>query len=144
MAAALIQNLKQELLKIKTIELTTGASRVIEKLFWMTIAISGTFWFLYFMSFQFKLWNDNSTFRTDANLNLSDIGHPAVTFCSKTTNKYGIVERFGNYLDSNVKLDHEFFTWLQNFITSCTIDHHVSYLKQLVEYDFLTEKWVSE
>ena len=122
MAAALLQNLKEELLKVKTFKLITRASHASEKLFWIIVAISGTVWFLYFMSFQFRIWNDNSTFKSRAKLNLSDIDYPAVTFCSNSANKYGIVERFGNYLNSDAKLNHEFISWLQNVITACVMD----------------------
>ena len=130
MSGVFLQNLKQEVLKVKTIELVNRASRVLEKLLWIAIAISGTVWFLSFMSFQFKIWNENLTFRTESNVVLSDIDRPAVTFCSKTANKYGIVERLGNHINPKAKLNQEFFAWLEKIIVNDTIDNFEFYMQQ--------------
>ena len=135
MAGEYLQNLKQEVLKVKTIDLVNRASRVLEKLLWIAIAISGTVWFLSFMSFQFKIWNENLTFRTESNVVLSDIDRPAVTFCSKTANKYGIVERLGDHINPNANLNQEFFAWLRKIIVNGTTNDFKFYMRQKMEKD---------
>ena len=137
MASVFLQNLKQEVLKVKTIELVNRASRVLEKLLWIAIAISGTVWFLSFMSFQFKIWNENLTFRTESDVDLSDIDRPAVTFCSKTVNKYGIVERLGNHINPKAKLNQEFFAWLGKIIVNGTTDNFKFYMQQKIGSEVL-------
>ena len=118
----IIDKLKEEFLDIRTVNLISKTKTVVERLFWFLIALSGTIWFFYFMSYQFKIWNRNSIHITKANLNLSDLHYPAVTFCSKSANKYGVAERLGNYLNANANLDNEFYSWLRTISISCALD----------------------
>ena len=51
-----LKNLTQRLKSIATYQLVTQSSSVIEKLFWSSIAISGTIWGFYFIVHQFQTW----------------------------------------------------------------------------------------
>ena len=130
MIATTIENLKEEILGFRTLGLMRSASLIIEKLFWLLIAISGTIWFFFFVGFQVNLWNTNSTTATKGQLKLSDIDYPAVTFCSKVANKYGIVERFGNHLDPHAKQKNEELAWLQKQAMNCSFSKHVENVKK--------------
>ena len=94
-----LNEIKEELDNIRTINLAKN-THLAEKLFWILVSTLGTIWFFYFMSFQFILWRDSSTIEGKIKSNLSDVDYPAISFCSKYVNKYGVAERFGNYLDS--------------------------------------------
>ena len=130
MTETTIEKLKEEILGFRTIGLIKSATLIIEKLFWLLIAMAGTLWFFYFMGFQISLWNTHSTKATKGQLKLSDIDYPAVTFCSKVANKYGIVERFGNHLDPHAKLKNEDLAWLQKQLMNCSFTKHVANVKK--------------
>ena len=119
----LIERLKEEFYDVRTVDLIGKSKKMAERLFWFLIATSGTMWFFIFMSFQFGIWNRNSIQITKADVNLSDLNYPAVTFCSKSANKYGIAERLGNYLNANADLEHEFFSWIRAFSINCALLH---------------------
>ena len=47
---------------------------------------------------------ENNTFTIrSTNAKLSDLKYPAMTICSKASNKFAIAERMGNYLNGNSK-----------------------------------------
>ena len=117
------KSIKEEILKFRTLELISTVNGIIEKIFWSLIALAGTIWFFYFMSFQIKLWNENKIVISPAATKLSDIKYPAVTFCSPSANKYGVAERLGNYLNPNIKVNHEFLTWIRKVAVNC-ISHN--------------------
>ena len=116
-----IERLKEEFSDVRTVDLISKSKKMAERLFWFLIATSGTMWFFIFMSFQFEIWNRNSIQITKADVNLSDLNYPAVTFCSKSANKYGVAERVGNYLNANSDLEHEFFSWIRAFSIGCAL-----------------------
>ena len=116
-----VNKLKEEILRIRTLELTNSASLVLERIIWVIVAISGLVWFISFTSAQITLWNNHKTLVSKAKLKLSDIDYPATTFCSKSANKYGIAEQFGNHLDPNGNLDHEFLSWMKHKALECSL-----------------------
>ena len=123
--AIFLNQIKEEISNIRTIELAKNTRYVVEKILWILILIAGTLWFFYFMSFQFKIWSDSSTIKTKIKASLSDLDYPSITFCSKYANKYGVAERFGNYLDPKETINQEFLVWLRKTAINCTIEHHV-------------------
>ena len=114
--------IKEEIWTIRTIDLTRKAHHVLERLFWLLLAISGTVWFFYFMSHQVKLWNVNKIVVSKLRMKLSDLNYPAVTFCSESVNKYGVAEQLGNHLDAESYLNHDFLAWIRKYTISCSID----------------------
>ena len=130
MIEAIVEKLKEEILGFRTLGLIKSATLIIEKLFWLLIVILGTIWFIFFIGFQITLWNTHPTTATKGQLALSDIDYPAVTFCSKVANKYGIVERFGNHLDPHTKLKNDELSWLQKQIMNCSFSKHVENVKK--------------
>ena len=116
-----IESLKEELWNIRTLDLTRSTIKIVERVFWILVAISGTIWFFYFMSFQVQLWNKNSIFISKAKMKLADIDYPAITFCSTRANRYGVAERLGNYIDPSKKVDSEFLIWLRKTALNSSI-----------------------
>ena len=84
---------------IRTIDLAHKASNLIEKIFWLTLGLAGFCWAIMFIPDQFQLWSNNPTIVTKTNIELSDIGFPAITVVPSGSTKYAIAERLGNYLD---------------------------------------------
>ena len=125
-----IEKLKKEILGFRTIGLMKSATLIIEKLFWLLITMAGTMWFLFFVAFQINLWNTHNTVATKAQLELSDIDYPAVTFCSHVANKQGIAERFGNYLNPNAKLKDENLAWFRKQALNCSFEKQVPKVKK--------------
>ena len=123
----MIETIKEEIWNIRTLDLTRSAIGIVEKVFWILVALSGTVWFFYFMAFQVTLWNNNNIFISKAKMTLADIDYPAVTFCSPRANKFGVGERLGNYIDPNAKVTNQFLTWLRKSAIECSIDRKVSY-----------------
>ena len=126
--AIFVNELKEELDNIRTINLAKRTQHLAEKVFWLLISILGTVWFFYFMSFQFKMWSDNSTIKTKIKASLSDLDYPSITFCSKFANKYGVAKRFGNYLDPGADLDDPFLVWHRRNAIKCSIEQRVNTL----------------
>ena len=125
-----IESLKEELWNIRTLDLTRSTIKIVERVFWILVAISGTIWFFYFMSFQVQLWNKNSIFISKAKMKLADIDYPAITFCSTRANKHGVAERLGNYIDPSKKVDNEFLIWLRKTALDCSIDQEMHIYKE--------------
>ena len=125
-----VEKLKKEILGFRTFGLMKSASLIIEKLFWLFIAMAGTMWFLFFVGFQVNLWNTHSTVVTKAPLELSDIDYPAVTFCSHVANKHGIAERFGNHLNPDAKLKDENLAWFRKQALNCSFEKQVPKVKK--------------
>ena len=119
------KDLVEEVLNIRTIELTKTAANIIERIIWILIAIAGTIWFISFMVSQVTLWNNHKTVVSKAELKLSDIDYPSVSVCSKSANKYGIVEKLGNNLNPNANLDVEFLAWWKEKALQCSMTNHI-------------------
>ena len=111
--------LKEQLLQIRTLHLSKNASNFLEKLIWIVIAIFGTTWFCYFINFQFEVWRDDGVYLAKADLELSDINYPAITFCSQGANKLGIVEGLGNYIDPDLVVKNGTLAWIQEHVAKC-------------------------
>ena len=116
------EKLKEEFLRVRSFELIKTTSYIIEKVFWFLIFLFGTIWFFYFMSTQFATWNQNNMVSSNAKLKLSDIKAPAITFSSRSANKYGIAERMGNFLNSEAHLHHEFLSWVRKVAMNCSFE----------------------
>ena len=118
-----LRSLKEELWNIRTIDLTRSTQRIVEKVFWLLIALAGTIWFCYFMAYQVELWRKNVIFISKAKVKLAEVNYPAVSFCSRKANKYGVAERLGNHLDARAEIDSEFLTWLRQTAINCSLDN---------------------
>ena len=87
------------------IDLTFKASNIVEKLIWVAIGLIGLLWAGVFIT-NLAIENNTFTIRS-TNTKLSDLKYPAMTICSKASNKFAIAERMGNYLNGNSeKLKH--------------------------------------
>ena len=91
-----------ELRNITTIDLAHKAANILEKTLWASIGIVGTIWAFVFIESQFQLWNENPWLTTKADVDLSQLQYPAITFCSDGSTKYAIAERLGNYMNHEV------------------------------------------
>ena len=116
------EKLKEEFFRVRSFELIKTTSHIVEKVFWFLIFLSGSVWFFYFMSTQFAPWNQNNMVSSNAKLKLSDIKAPAITFSSRSANKYGIAERMGNFLNSEAHLHHEFLSWVRKVAMNCSFE----------------------
>ena len=77
------------------------ASLLIEKLIWITLGTLGTVYFGYLLVTQVDSWDKNAILVSQRKMRTNEIDFPALTFCTKSSNKYAIAERFGNALDPN-------------------------------------------
>ena len=112
--------LKEQLLQIRTLHFSKNASNFLEKLIWISIVIFGITWFCYFINFQFEVWRDDGVYLAKAELELSDINYPAITFCSQGANKLGIVEGLGNYIDPDLVVKNGTLAWIQEHVAKCS------------------------
>ena len=94
-----------ELRNITTIDLAHKAANILEKTLWASIGIVGTIWAFVFIESQFQLWNENPWLTTKADVDLSQLQYPAITFCSDGSTKYAIAERLGNYMNHEVSMN---------------------------------------
>ena len=86
-----------------SIDFVSKTSNVIEKLMWITIAISGTIWIWSTFVTQMNDWNKFPVLKTKETLDLSKMTPPAITFCPKTMSEFAVLEGLGNQLDLNKK-----------------------------------------
>ena len=105
-----------ELRNITTIDLAHKAANVLEKILWATIGIVGTIWAFVFISSQFQLWNENPWLSSKADVDLSQLKYPAITFCSEGATKYAVAERLGNYIDPTLMNGSQDMTNLKTLI----------------------------
>ena len=124
-----LNNLTQRLKSIATYQLVTQSSSVIEKLFWSSIAISGTIWGFYFIVHQFQTWEASPHIVTRANVQLFDLNYPAITLCSKGNSKYAIAERLGNYLNPEADLPEDLLDLRKEFALCITEVEEGAYKK---------------
>ena len=99
--------IKEELTNIRTFELITRTKSILEKIFWAIIAISGTIFIYHVVVLQLENWRDNPTLVTTVTKKLADMPLPAITFCHKGLQKYGLVEHLGNFIDPATKVPKE-------------------------------------
>ena len=130
-----LEKLKEEFFNVRIFELIKTSSYIIEKVFWFLIFLSVTIWFFYFTSTQSVIRHQNSMVSSNANLKLSDVNYPAISFCSRAANKYGIAERFGNYLNPEAHLDHEFLSWVRKVAMNCSFEIGVWKTKDYIGID---------
>ena len=91
--------LVDELRGITTIDLVFKATNLLEKICWLIILLIGTIWACYFITLQFKLFQESPYIVSKADTN-ADLYYPAMTVCSGGSTKYAIAERMGNYIKS--------------------------------------------
>ena len=72
--------IKEELTNIRTIDLISRTTSILEKIFWAIIAISGTIFIYHVVVLQLENWRDNPTLVTTVTKRLADMPLPAVTF----------------------------------------------------------------
>ena len=87
-----------ELKNIRTVELTLATKNFLERIFWVLLGIAGIAWAFYFLPSNFEIWRKNPTIITKANVDISQIKHPAITVTVPGSTKYAIAERLGNYV----------------------------------------------
>ena len=94
------QAAKDEVANIRTLDLILKPSSFLEKIFWAILAIYGTYFIAYDVFYvQLVYWQENPALLTKENIKLSEMPLPSVTFCHKGLQKYGAVERLGNFID---------------------------------------------
>ena len=85
------KELKTELFNIRTIDLSSSAKNIAEKILWASIAILGTIWIGSIGMSQMNFWNDNPVLVTKGARSLSDLKlmlyllmdyFPSSSFCS--------------------------------------------------------------
>ena len=96
--------IREELTNIRTLDLITKTASILEKIFWAIIAICGTVFIYHVVVLQLQNWRDNPSLVTTITKRLADMPLPAVTFCHKGLQKYGPVERVGNFIDPGKKI----------------------------------------
>ena len=90
---------------IATIDLTCKSASILERIFWVSLGICGTVWAIYFIMLLF--YDENPIIMRKGNIPLTQLTYPAVTICPKSSTKYAVAERLGNYIDPEVKLPEE-------------------------------------
>ena len=99
--------MKDELRNVRTLDLVSKTTYLIEKMFWALIAIFGTIFIYQVVTVQWQNWNDNPTLLTTVTKKLSDMPLPAVTFCHIGLHKYGSAEKLGNLIDPEKNVPKE-------------------------------------
>ena len=103
------KELKTELFNIRTIDLSSSAKNIAEKILWASIAILGTIWIGSIGMSQMNFWNDNPVLVTKGARSLADLNKPTITLCHKGMQKFGFVERMANYIDTTKEIPKEVF-----------------------------------
>ena len=116
-----IEAIKDELLMIRTLELSKRTTFIVEKILWILIALSGTVWFCFFMASQVQIWKENKIIVSNAVIDLSEIDYPSVTFCSERGYRYGIAQRLGNYLNPDRNMNNQLLAWIRKATIECAI-----------------------
>ena len=99
---------REELTNITTLNFNSSSSNIFEKILWaFKIAIGGTIFIYNVVDIQLDNWKDNPVLVTKVTKKLADLPLPAVTFCHKGLQKYGLVEHLGNYIDPEKKVPKE-------------------------------------
>ena len=98
---------KEELTNIRTFDLITRTKSILEKIFWAIVAISGTIFIYHVVVLQLENWRDNPTLVTTVTKKLADMPLPAITFCHKGLQKYGLVEHLGNFINPATNVPKE-------------------------------------
>ena len=75
------------------------AGHFIEKLIWICLGTLGSLYFGYLLVSQVTSWDENSILVLQQQKYITEIDFPAITFCTKSSTKFSIVERIGNSLD---------------------------------------------
>ena len=108
-----------ELKNIRTVELTLATKNFLERIFWVLLGITGIAWAFYFLPSNFEIWMKNPTIITKANVDISQIKHPAITVTVPGSTKYAIAERLGNYVKpENMPIE---LKELRSLMFSCAI-----------------------
>ena len=102
-----ISPLKEQLKAILSFKLIHSSKHLLEKLFWLIIALGGTIYILYIVTSQFNYWNENPILVTKGSMPLANANLPAVTFCHKGMQKYALVERLVNHIDPTKNVPKE-------------------------------------
>ena len=103
------KELKTELFNIRTINLSSSAKNIAEKVLWASIAILGTIWIGSIGMSQLNFWNENPVLVTKGVKSLSDLNKPTITLCHKGMQNFGFVERMANYIDTTKEIPKEVF-----------------------------------
>ena len=99
--------IKEELTNVRTLDLIARTTSILEKIFWSIIAICGTIFIYHVVTLQLENWRDNPMLATSITKQLADMPLPAVTFCHKGLQKYGPIEKLGNYINPNKSIPKE-------------------------------------
>ena len=90
-----------ELKNIRSLELISIATNVVEKILWGIFGLCGIAWAFYFLPWNFQIWMENPSYLTKADIELAEIDYPAITIATPGSTKYAIAERLGNYIKPN-------------------------------------------
>ena len=108
-----------ELKNVQTVGLLSTSTNVLENIIWATFGIIGIAWAFYFVPQNYKVWENNPSIITQANMDLSQIQYPAISIATSGTPKYAIAERLGNFVDPN-KLPKN-FKKMRVLLLECTL-----------------------
>ena len=90
-----------------SIDFVRKASNLIEKVIWITIAITGTIRIGKILYAQLDVIYDFPVLKTKESMELLKMTSPAITFCPKMASEFSIAEGLGNYLDLQKQIPPE-------------------------------------
>ena len=107
-----------EIRSIGAIDLALQAENVLEKVLWLSLAIIGVAWAVYFIGLI--IIDENPIVTTIEDVQLTEIEKPAITICPQGTTKFAIADRLGNFLSSeNQYMPPEILNWYRK-MTLCS------------------------
>ena len=106
---AMMSELRVELNNFRAVDLISSARSLAEKILWSLIAILGTVWIGFIVLYQMQYWDENPVLVTKGVKSLSGLHQPALTFCHRGMQKFGLVERMVNYIDLTKDIPKEVF-----------------------------------
>ena len=113
-----------EIRSVSTIDLAFKAENVLEKLIWLILGMLGIVWASYFVGLIIE--DENPIVTVEKDVKLTEIKKPAITVCSKGSNKFGVVDRLGNHLDAN-NLPEIFSAWFTKMMV-CRLLYDMPYV----------------
>ena len=101
---AMISELRVELNNFRAVDLISSARSLAEKILWSLIAILGTVWIGFIVLYQMQYWDENPVLVTKGVKSLSGLHQPALTFCHRGMQKFGLVERMVGSVKNAVRV----------------------------------------
>ena len=115
------------------------ASHLIERFIWICLGTLGSVYFGYLLVSQVNSWDENSILVSQQQKSIDEIDFPAITFCARTSTRYGIAERIGNTLDLTSDFAKKQFLPLRNDFIKRGEEREWSESKELYEEQCVDE-----